>query len=118
MELASGRALRTWTEAHLGGPERHHVPRRDEKGIRASGQSSEEGQAALERARGETAALRSLANAGRAMDDNPNLVQLPAWQALADSSGNTLVFGMPNAAAALRQGENRPAPSGGEQEEE
>lgn len=55
--------------------------------------AQKEGQAALERARGETAALRSLANAGRAMDDNPNLVQLRAWQALADSSGNTLVFG-------------------------
>ncbi len=60
--------------------------------------AQKEGQAALERARGETAALLSLANAGRAMDDNPNLVHLRAWQALADSSGNTLVFGMPNAA--------------------
>jgi regulator of protease activity HflC (stomatin/prohibitin superfamily) len=58
--------------------------------------AQKEGQAALERARGETAALRSLANAARTMDDNPNLLQLRALQALADSSGNTLVLGMPN----------------------
>jgi regulator of protease activity HflC (stomatin/prohibitin superfamily) len=58
--------------------------------------AQKEGQAALERARGETAALRSLANAARTMDDNPNLLQLRALQALADSSSNTLVLGMPN----------------------
>lgn len=58
--------------------------------------AQKEGQAALERARGETAALRSLANAARMMDDNPNLLQLRALQALADSSGNTLVLGFPN----------------------
>lgn len=51
--------------------------------------AQKEGQAALERARGETAALRSLANAARTMDDNPNLLQLRALQALADSSGNS-----------------------------
>jgi regulator of protease activity HflC (stomatin/prohibitin superfamily) len=60
--------------------------------------AQKEGQAALERARGETAALRSLANAARTMDDNPNLLQLRALQALADSSGNTLVLGLPNGA--------------------
>ena len=58
--------------------------------------AQKEGQAALERARGETAALRNLANAARTMDDNPNLLQLRALQSLADSSGNTLVLGMPN----------------------
>lgn len=58
--------------------------------------AQKEGQAALERARGETAALRSLANAARTIDDNPNLLQLRALQALADSSGNTLVLGLPN----------------------
>ncbi|HXN21582.1 MAG TPA: slipin family protein [Candidatus Dormibacteraeota bacterium] len=63
--------------------------------------AQKEGQAALERARGETAALRSLANAARTMDDNPNLLQLRALQALADSSGNTLVLGLPNGALPL-----------------
>lgn len=53
-----------------------------------------EGQAALERARGETAALRNLANAAKMLDDNPNLMQLRALQALGETSGNTLVFGI------------------------
>jgi regulator of protease activity HflC (stomatin/prohibitin superfamily) len=63
--------------------------------------AQKEGQAALERARGETAALRSLANAAKMMEDNPNLLQLRALQALADSSGNTLVLGMPNGSLPL-----------------
>jgi regulator of protease activity HflC (stomatin/prohibitin superfamily) len=54
-----------------------------------------EGEAALERARGETAALRSLANAGRLLDDNPGLVQLRLLQQLEASSGHTLVLGWP-----------------------
>lgn len=64
--------------------------------------AQKEGQAALERARGETAALRSLANAARMMDDNPNLLQLRALQSIADSSGNTLVFGLPNGPIPLK----------------
>jgi regulator of protease activity HflC (stomatin/prohibitin superfamily) len=54
-----------------------------------------EGEAALERARGETAALRSLANAGRLVDDNPGLLQLRLLQQLETSSGTTLVVGWP-----------------------
>jgi regulator of protease activity HflC (stomatin/prohibitin superfamily) len=63
--------------------------------------AQKDGQAALERARGETAALRSLANAARMMDDNPNLLQLRALQAFADSGGNTLVLGLPNGSIPL-----------------
>ena len=55
----------------------------------------QEGLAALERARGETAALRNLANAARLIEKNPSLMQLRTLQALAESSGNTLVLGMP-----------------------
>lgn len=54
-----------------------------------------EAEAALERARGETAALRSLANAGRLVEDNPGLLQLRLLQQLEASSGNTLVLGWP-----------------------
>src|SRR5262245_41496431 len=54
-----------------------------------------EGEAALERARGETAALRSLANAARMLQDNPQLVQLRMLQAMGESGGNTLVVGLP-----------------------
>jgi regulator of protease activity HflC (stomatin/prohibitin superfamily) len=70
--------------------------------------AQKEGQAALERARGETAALRSLANAARMMDDNPNLLQLRALQALADSHGNTLVLGMPGGVVPLSQQKTSP----------
>ncbi len=56
-----------------------------------------DGEAALERARSETAALRSLANAGRAVADNPGLLQLRILQELGASSGNTVVFGAPDA---------------------
>jgi len=52
-----------------------------------------EGEAALERARGETAALRSLANGARLLKDNPALIQLRTVQALTgDHSGKTTVF--------------------------
>jgi regulator of protease activity HflC (stomatin/prohibitin superfamily) len=71
--------------------------------------AQKDGQAALERARGETAALRSLANAARTMDDNPNLLQLRALQALADSSGNTLVLGLPNNAVPVGKQDGRKA---------
>jgi regulator of protease activity HflC (stomatin/prohibitin superfamily) len=54
-----------------------------------------EGETALERARGETAALRTLANAGRLVDDNPGLLQLRLLQQLESSSGNTVVIGWP-----------------------
>src|ERR1041385_2356445 len=73
--------------------------------------AQKEGQAALERARGETAALRSLANAARTMDDNPNLLQLRALQALADSPGNTLVLGLPSNTAPVGKQKSQPAAS-------
>lgn len=49
-----------------------------------------EGEAALERVRGETAALRNLANAGRLVEDNPGLLQLRVLQEIGGSSGNTV----------------------------
>jgi regulator of protease activity HflC (stomatin/prohibitin superfamily) len=51
--------------------------------------------AALERARGETAAVRSLANAARIAADNPALLQLRLIQQLEGSSGHTVVLGSP-----------------------
>jgi regulator of protease activity HflC (stomatin/prohibitin superfamily) len=59
----------------------------------------QEGLAALEKARGETAALRHLANAAQMIDRNPNLMQLRILQAFGQQSGNTLVLGVPPAAA-------------------
>ncbi|MDQ7785812.1 MAG: slipin family protein [Desulfomonilaceae bacterium] len=54
-----------------------------------------EGEAALEKARGETAALRNLANAAKLMDKNPALLQLRALQTMEKSGGNTIVMGVP-----------------------
>jgi len=53
-------------------------------------EAQKEGLAALERARGETAALRNLANVSKVLEDNPALIQLRALQ----STGNTIVIGV------------------------
>ena len=58
----------------------------------------EEGKAALEKARSETAALRSLANAARMLKDNPDLLSVRLLQSIetvGTSPGNTLVLGAP-----------------------
>ena len=54
----------------------------------------QEGLAALEKARGETAALRNLANAAALVERSPSLMQLRALQVLSQQPGNTLVLGM------------------------
>lgn len=51
------------------------------------------GQASLEKARAETAALRSLANAATLMRDNPAIFQLRLLQEMSGSSGHTFVIG-------------------------
>lgn len=50
----------------------------------------QEGKAALERARGEGAALRSLANSAKLMENNPALYKLRMLQSLEKSRGNTI----------------------------
>jgi regulator of protease activity HflC (stomatin/prohibitin superfamily) len=74
--------------------------------------AKQEGQAALERARGESAALRNLANAARVLEGNPALMNLRLMQSLsaAQSAGNTLVFGMPGGFVPLKNG--KPASAG------
>ena len=64
-------------------------------------QAQKEGQAALEKVRGETAALRGLANAARMIEGNPSLFQLRLLQQLAASGGNTVVLGFPTAGTPL-----------------
>jgi regulator of protease activity HflC (stomatin/prohibitin superfamily) len=61
----------------------------------------QKGLAALEKARGETAALRSLANAARMVEANPSLLQLRLLQQLESTSGNTVLLGMPASAAPI-----------------
>jgi regulator of protease activity HflC (stomatin/prohibitin superfamily) len=75
-----------------------------------------EGLAALEKARGETAALRNLANAAQMIESNPSLMQLRMLQTLGGSSGNTLVLGLsPHAAFPVKAGTgpNRKVPPAG-----
>jgi len=70
-------------------------------------EARKEGLAALERARGEQAALRNLANAARLVESNPALMHLRLLQAIGGASGNTIVLGLPGAATPipLREGE-------------
>jgi regulator of protease activity HflC (stomatin/prohibitin superfamily) len=70
-----------------------------------------EGEASLERARAETAALRSLANAGRTVSDNPGLLQLRILQEIGGSSGNTVVFGAPDGGLIAKPPATPAAPS-------
>jgi regulator of protease activity HflC (stomatin/prohibitin superfamily) len=57
--------------------------------------AKKEGLAVLEKARGETAALRNLANAAKMLEGNPALMQLRILQSLDTGAGNTVVFGLP-----------------------
>lgn len=60
-------------------------------------QQRQESQASLEKARAETAALRTLANAAKLMRDNPELLPLRYLQTIQEvgsSMGNTLVLGL------------------------
>jgi regulator of protease activity HflC (stomatin/prohibitin superfamily) len=56
--------------------------------------AQKEGQASLEKARGESAALRNLANAAKMLEGNPTLMQLRVLQSLDAGTGNTMVLGL------------------------
>lgn len=98
MELTTAKATELGLKLTLADVKDMMFPGEMKKVFAQVVKAQKEGQAALEKARGETAALRNLANAARTIDDNPNLLQLRALQALADSSGSTLVLGLPNGA--------------------
>ncbi len=73
--------------------------------------AKQEGQAALERARGESAALRNLANAARLLERNPALQNLRLIQSIG-ASGNTLVMGLPTGFVPLKSGKPATAEAG------
>ncbi len=111
MELTSQKASELGLKLILADVKDIMFPGEMKKAFAQVVRAQKDGMAALERARGETAALRSLANAARTMDGNPNLLQLRALLALADSSGNTLVLGLPNGSVPLiKQGEKSAVP--------
>ncbi len=68
--------------------------------------AKQEGQAALERARGESAALCHLANAARVLENNPALMNLRLMHSLAtaQNSGHTLVLGVPGGFVPFKDG--------------
>ena len=70
--------------------------------------AKQEGQAALERARGESASLRNLANAARLLESNPALQNLRLMQSIG-APGNTLVMGLPMGFVPLKPGKPRTA---------
>ena len=64
-----------------------------------------EGQAALERAHAEQAALRALANAARMLRNNPELQNLRLLQALGEGKSATIILGSPSGLAPLQPGQ-------------
>lgn len=67
--------------------------------------AQKEGQAALERARGETAALRNLANAAKMLEDNPALFNLRVLQSVSGGApGSTVVIGVPQGVVPVARG--------------
>lgn len=78
--------------------------------------AKQEGQAALERARGESAALRNLANAARVLDGNPALMNLRLIQSLtaAQNGGHTLVVGVPGGFVPLNKSDRGASGKAGE----
>ena len=64
-----------------------------------------EGQAALERAHAEQAALRALANAARMLRNNPELQNLRLLQALGEGKSATIVLGSPSGLVPLQPGQ-------------
>ena len=75
--------------------------------------AKKEAQARLEKARGESAALRSLANAARMVEQSPSLLELRMLQTLegaSTTSGNTFVLGVGPELPSLAR--RRPARSG------
>ena len=82
-------------------------------------EARQQGLAALEKARGETAALRNLANAARLVDERPSLMQLRLLQQLGSSTGNTVVLGMPQSTTPIpvRPAEKADEPAGPSEDE-
>ena len=57
-------------------------------------QAKQQGVAALEKARGESAAIRSLANAAQLMERHPGIMQLRLLQAVESGTGNRIVIAL------------------------
>ncbi len=90
MELTAGKAEELGIKIQLIGIKDIMFPGELKKIFAKVIEAQKEGLAILERTRGETAALRNLANVAKVLEDNPVLLQLRALQA----TGNTVVVGL------------------------
>ena len=90
MELTASKAEELGIKIQLIGIKDIMFPGELKKMFTRVVEAQKEGLAALERARGETAALINLANVSKVLEDNPALMQLRALQ----STGNTVVIGV------------------------
>ena len=79
--------------------------------------AKQEGQAALERARGESAALRNLVNAARLFEDQPALATIRFLQTLAGHGGANQMLVMNDMSGFLPAAKARSAPRGAPAEE-
>jgi regulator of protease activity HflC (stomatin/prohibitin superfamily) len=77
-------------------------------------EARQQGLAALEKARGETAALRNLANAASLLEEKPALLQLRMLHQLETTSGNTVVLGLSPTAVPLAPAPKAPPQAGDE----
>lgn len=80
--------------------------------------AKQEGQAALERARGESAALRNLVNAARLFEDQPALATIRFLQTLAGNTGANQMLVMNDMSAFAPAAKARGAPRAAPQTEE
>lgn len=119
MELTSAKASEFGIKLIQADVKDIMIPGEMKKAFAQVVKAQKDGQASLERARGETAALRNLANAARMVEENPNLLQLRALQCLADSSGNSVVLGIPNGALpVVKQADMKPRRAAKDDKEE
>jgi regulator of protease activity HflC (stomatin/prohibitin superfamily) len=71
-------------------------------------------QASLAKSRAETASLRALANAAKMIEGNPNLLALRSLHSISEltnSTGNTIVLGVPSPMVPLGGGASKPSPT-------
>ncbi len=98
MEQCKNKIEELGTGAPFSEHPRYHVPG-ELKNVFAQVVKARKGPCRAGARRGETAALRNLANAAKLMENNPALMQLRIIQSLGGSSGSTIVMGLPQDAA-------------------
>lgn len=74
-------------------------------------ETQKEAERNLEKARGEAAVLRNLANSAKMLENNPQLVQLRLLHTLSETNGNTIVFSADNDTTPLAATQKKKTPA-------